>query len=161
VKPFIAVIGGRKAGKSTVIQSLTGCPKRGHRGMVTDLTINKSIYVIASSPQEQGLEYELFKGILNRVVNEDSILGMVMAIQPTKPVKRLSLEDIFREVQSTGKLASTAVILHPPYKKSKSSPDPNVVRKRLKALNIDLHELDGRRFAHLNAATVRQLAQMP
>lgn len=163
MKSFVAVIGGRNSGKSTVIRSLTGCPTKGYRDVVTDLVSDKSIFAIAGSPQEQPLEPVEFERILEQVISEDSTLGLVMAVQPTEPRLRLSLQDIFRAVQATGRFQTTAVMLHPPYKDPDSgeSPDPNDVRKRLKALNVDLHVIDGRRFAHINATAIRQLAQMP
>jgi len=101
MKPFIAVVGGRNAGKSTVISSLTGCPSRTYRGFVVDLAANESIYVIASSPQEKPLAAAELTRVLNRVTADPQCHGIVIAIQPSQPYRRLSMEVIFRAAQRT------------------------------------------------------------
>lgn len=158
MKPFIAVIGTRNAGKSTVIRSLTGCRNRTSRGLVTDRSTGKSLYVIASSPQEQRLEPEEFKQIIDTVLGDDSILGLVMAVQPSWTSTRMSMEDIFRAVQ--GMLSPIAVMLHPPYNDG-ASPPPQSVQARLKSFGVTLTVRDGRRFAYLNASDTRGLAGIP
>jgi GTP-binding protein EngB required for normal cell division len=53
MKTFILLIGASNSGKSTVIQSLTGCKSRtADSGYVVDYSTGRKIYVIVSSPQE-------------------------------------------------------------------------------------------------------------
>ncbi len=158
MKPFIAVIGTRNAGKSTVIRSLTGCPTKSWRNVVKDKSTRRSIYAIASSPQEDPLDRERFREIIEQVARDESILGLVMAVQPSWPATRLSLEDIFQIVQ--GKLSPTAVMLHPPYNDDGAS-SPQSVQARLKPFGVTLTVLDGRRFAYLNASDTRGLTGIP
>ncbi len=159
MKPFIAVIGTRNAGKSTVIRSLTGCPTKSWRDVVKDKSTGRGIYAIASSPQEDPLDRERFREIVEQVARDESILGLVMAVQPSWPATRLSLEDIFQIVQ--GRLSPTAVMLHPPYNDNGASPPAQSVQARLKPFGVTLIVLDGRRFAYLNASNTRGLAGIP
>lgn len=160
MKPFVAIIGSEKSGKSTLIRSLTGCRTRSFCGVVTDLVSNQKIYVIASSPQEQDLSSDELDRILNQVWDDASILGIVMAIQPTRPIKHLSMEDIFQKVQATRAFSTFGVIIHPSYNASPAI-DPDDVRRRLEALEVEFRTIDGRHFAHLNACEVRELAGLP
>ncbi|MGQ0548178.1 MAG: hypothetical protein ACT4PY_00695 [Armatimonadota bacterium] len=125
---------------------------------MTDLSTRRSLYVIASSPQEDPLGPDKFKEIVERVLSDDSILGLVMAVQPSRPRARLSLEDIFEVVQ--GKLSPIAVMLHPPYKNG-ASPPPQSVQARLNPLGVTLTILNGQRFSYLNARDIRKLAAIP
>ena len=174
-KKFIAVIGNRNAGKSTIIVSLTGCPNRSYRGMVRGILNNeeKSIYVIASSPQEQrldkdgdGLESErkAFQSILTQIRQNSSCIGLVMAIQPIKkPTKRLSLEAIVKEVQKTKTFEPYLFVLQPDRNNSLESQQIETeINRRLRDTGIvlDAQGLDGRRFAFLNARYINQLSQL-
>jgi len=170
-KKFIAVIGNRNAGKSTIIVSLTGCPNRSYRGTVRGILDNeeKSIYVIASSPQEKALEEEgradldAFQIILNRVIQEENCLGLVMAIQPNRPKVRPSLEDIIREVHNTEFFESFLFVLQPGRNDPPEAQQIETeINRRLRDTGIVLSAqgLDGRRFAFLNAQDINQLSQL-
>ena len=161
MKPFVAIIGRGKSGKSTLIRSLTGCRTRSFCGVVTDLVSNQKIYVIASSPQEQDLSSDELDRILNQVRDDASILGIVMAIQPTNPTTRLSMEAIFQKVQDTRAFSTFGVIIYPSYNAVLPAIDPVDVRRRLEVLEVEFRTIDGRHFAHLNACEVRELAGLP
>ena len=163
MKKFIAVIGGRNAGKSTVIVSLTGCHHRGFQGLVTDELSKENIYVIASSPQEkklsqnEGNERNEFQNILTQVGQDKKCRGLVMAIQPSRPRTRLSLEDIIQEVRGTNSFDMYLFILDPGYSEERLRTDVN---QRLNNIGLVSQVLDGRRFAFLNARNIYQTAQM-
>ena len=166
-KKFIAVIGERNSGKSTIIVSLTGCPNRSFRDKVTDDSNKESIYVIASSPQEKRLDenqeadIKPFQNILDEVIKDGCCRGLVMAIQPIKPQARwkLSLEDIVREVQSRNAFESYLFVLDP--SRNDARPILDEVNRRLEAASFaQAQELNGRRFAFLNARDINQASQM-
>ena len=161
MEPFVAIIGGSKSGKSTVICSLTGCETHGSQGVVTDRESNREIYVIAHSPQESGLSLEDLRAILNQVSDSNTIFGVVIAIQPTRPRSHLSMETIFDLVTLTGSYESFAIMLDPPYSGHGARADVEGVRTRLQAKGIELNVLDGRRFAHLNACEVGRITGLP
>lgn len=161
MKPFVGIIGGERSGKSTVIRSLTGCPTNSHRNIVTDRSNNTSIFAIASSPQEDSLSAEDFSRILNRVVRDDLILGIVMAIQPRRTRTRLSMETIFQTVRTTRRFESFAFILDPPYGGSGGVLSDQSLTARLQTLEVEPAVLDARRFAHLSACDIRQLSGLP
>ena len=161
MKPFVAIIGGSNSGKSTVICSLTGCGTHGFRDVVTDRQRNQSIYVIASSPQELNLGLSELNRILNQVLDDDTILGAIISIQPTHPRSRLSMEDILNAVELAGGFNSFAIMLDPPYNDHPTHHNVADVRARLQAIGIELNVLDGRRFAHLNACAVCALTGLP
>ncbi|MBC8472204.1 MAG: hypothetical protein H8D56_22310 [Planctomycetes bacterium] len=161
MKKFIAIIGRRNAGKSTVIVSLTGCLNRGFQGTVTDQSNNENIYVIASSPQEKNLSPGAFQSILTQVGQDKRCRGLVMAIQASHPRKRLSLEDIIREVQDTNSFEPYLFILEPIYSQPpEAQPISTDVNRRLRNTGLIPQVLDGRRFAFLNARNINQTSQM-
>jgi ABC-type branched-subunit amino acid transport system ATPase component len=162
-KPFVAVIGGARSGKTTVIRSLTGYatgnPNTG--GVVTDLASNRSIFVVDKSPQESGLTAVQFERALRRCVNDHSIIGFVMATQATRPRSRLSLEEIFEAVSRHTELSPMAFLLDPGYSTGTNRRSRNEVQSRLDRFGGRLVPLDGRRFAHLNACRIRELTGLP
>lgn len=167
MKKFIAVIGGRDAGKSTVIVSLTGCPNRSFQGPVTDRSNDENIYVIASSPQEkklsqnEGNERNEFQNILTQVGQDKKCRGLVMAIQPSRPRIKLSLEDIIQEVQNTNSFEPYLFILEPIYSQPPEAQSISTdVNRRLRNTGLVPQVLDGRRFAFLNARNINQTSQM-
>jgi hypothetical protein len=162
-KPFVAVIGRAQSGKTTVIRSLTGYPT-GHPysgDIVTDLAANRSIFVIDKSPQESGLTLTEFRRGLRRCVDEDSIIGFVLATQPSYPTSRLSLEAIFDAVSSHASLLPMAFLIDPGYSTPANRRLRDEVQARLDHFGVTLEYLDGRRFAHLNACRIRELARLP
>ncbi len=154
MKQFVAVIGNRNSGKSTVIKSLTGCSSSSYRGFVHDDGTKRRIYVICSSPQELKLNPSKFRKIIEACVSDSFCQGLVMAIQPTHPTKRLSLEGIIAEVSSSGAFQLNAFLLNPGRKK----PHPNTLEivSRLKRISVRPEVLDGRRFSHINATIINR-----
>ena len=155
---FVAVIGNRNSGKSTVIRSLTGCPNSAFRGEVKDITTGESVYVICSSPQELPLTTQELKTILKACTANPKCRGLVMAIQPTSPTKRLSMETIFQVVASLGYFQSHAFMLAPG--RVGGSPDTTAIVARLKPLKLKPITLDGGRFAMLNAQVINKHARI-
>ena len=160
-KKFVAVIGYGKSGKSTIIQSLTGCGNRGFTGIVEDLSENRSIYVHAASPQEQPRTDEpAFRRILQKVLRSATIQGIVIAIQPTEPNQRLSMDTVIG-LAGQSSFESFAFVLDPPY--NNATINFGFVRDRVLASdpNASVFRLDGRRFAILNSEAIRALARFP
>jgi hypothetical protein len=128
--------------------------------MVADELSNESIYVIASSPQELPLAIEVFQDNLTQVIQTDNCRGLVMAIQPTNPRVRLSLEDIIQELQNSSVFESYLFVLEP----GRNDPRPILVdvNRRLRDTGTGLvaQELDSRRFAFLNARHINQVSQL-
>ena len=161
-KKFVAVIGYRRSGKSTIIRSLTGCGSGAFVGEVCDNAANVSLFVHAPSPQEFGKTDEgAFDKFLQRCKRSQQIQGLVSAIQPTLPNRRLSLEKMFSLARQRG-FESCAFILEHPYKGVRIG---NFERIKERVLNTDpnarVFALDGRRFAILNAEAIRSLCRLP
>jgi ABC-type cobalamin/Fe3+-siderophores transport system ATPase subunit len=157
MQAFVAVIGGRNAGKSTIIKSLTGCQFSNTRDLVLDDATSRSIYVIASSPQEAGMSLAKLKGILSSVRRNTKCNGIVCALQPTVPTRRLSIEVILSEAFAHG-FVVFPYVLDP----SRSGPTGLVTRvaARMPHGVRAIHALDARRFAHINAATINSHSQI-
>jgi len=160
MKPFVILIGGHNSGKSTIVASLTGCTTRSYQGTIIDGSTRREIYVVASSPQEAGLSQTELDNILDTVRRRRNIVGLVMAIQPTYPHTRLSLEDIIRSAQIRSAFSIFTFLLDPPFQNGEAV-DMEDVRERLGNLNVAPHYLDARRFPHLNAADIRTIVGIP
>lgn len=156
-KPFIAVIGGRKAGKSTVIQSLTGCPGRNFRGEVREPATNQTIHVIASSPQENPLSRSELRAALRQAANDANCRGFVIALQPAYRGKNIRMKEVFQEVSKIQQFDLVGFVIDPPYNPTPSNLGVAAVRGQLLPLNTKLKKLDGRRFVHSNARRVSDL----
>jgi energy-coupling factor transporter ATP-binding protein EcfA2 len=157
MKKFIAVIGNTNSGKSTIIQSLTGCRTRNYRGRVTDLASGKEIEVIASSPQENPMSQAQLKKMMKNVARRPQSVGLIIAIQPTTPRKRLCMEDIFA-IALQHRLAPYAFVLALPYKGTSTRIDIHEVERRLATSRVPVQVINGKRFAHLNASIIRDVA---
>src|SRR5271167_4108150 len=108
-KKVVLVVGRPNSGKSTVIQSLTGCNSSRFQGEIEDKKSKKKIYVIAASPEEKLIDGTGFnavnqtavlKAILNRVKTSPDFIGLVIAMQG-RPVQvrggsRLRIEDVVK-----------------------------------------------------------------
>ncbi len=152
-KPFIAIIGSRNAGKSTIIRCLTGAPTAQFRGTITDRSSQRTIEVIGSSPQENPLALADFRKILGRAITSANCNGVVCAIQPTHPRARLSLETIMQEAIGHG-FAVHSYTLDPEH--SGRSGNATQVGVRTKAIGISSLVLDARRFGHINAEVINR-----
>ena len=84
MKKLVVVIGYKNSGKSTIIQSLTGCPTKSFCDFVIDEDTKNSVFVIASSPQEDPMTEEKLHQILDSVIAKGRCSGVVIAIQPTR-----------------------------------------------------------------------------
>lgn len=157
MKPFVAVIGSRNSGKSTIIRSLTGAKSGQFRGVITDNSTGRTIEVIGSSPQEQALTLVQLRAILRRAANAAVCNGVVCALQPTLPSKRLSMEQVFHEAASFGFLIH-AYVLDPGY--AGSSGSSSQVVRRVKAAGYSARTLNGQRFAQVNAATINRATKV-
>jgi hypothetical protein len=161
-KILVGVIGGRNYGKSTIIQSLTGCETRSFRGYVEarDSYGNlKRLYVICSSLQEQILkvtpQLQELGRLLTEAFNDPDCNGVVIAIQPSIPRSRVSMEQIYQIAIKTG-FNSYGFILNKPYQGQHSN--ANLIRERLIRQGLthsNIFELDARKFSILNAEIIR------
>jgi len=152
MKPFVAVIAKGTSGKSTVIKSLTGCETSSFRGFLQDNLTGETILVICSSPQEQPISLAKVRELLKRAATDTNCRGVVMAIQPTRPRSRPSMEQIFEEAANFSVFQLHAFILDP--KRSGESGNAEEVRVRLNKYGADITTLDGRRFASMNARII-------
>lgn len=160
MKKFIAVIGPARSGKSTLIQSLTGCHSHSARRLVIDRATERQIWVVANSPQEAPLNRRWFVRIVDEVASRPSILGLVVAIQPTRPTTRLSMEVIFQIVEETRSFSKFAFLLDPPYRGRQSRSLRAEVQERLRNFRVRVRILDGRRFALINASEIRRQSRI-
>jgi energy-coupling factor transporter ATP-binding protein EcfA2 len=169
-KRFIAVIGVGRSGKSTIIQSLTGCKSHNFRDFVIDESTRRTIYVHAGSPQEQHrynrTDLPEFRRQLRKVLRNRAAQGAVYAIQPTDPSKRLSLEEMFEEVAKDGLFETHVFILNPPRNEARKRDSESLTKllDRVKSCKVDvrnIHILDARRFAILNADAIRSISGVP
>lgn len=151
MKTFIAIVGNRHSGKSTIIRCLTGANTGQFRGLVQDRATNKTIEVIGSSPQEKSLSLADLQKILKRARRSAVCNGVVCAIQPTIPRTRLSMEYVLNEAHSHG-FKVYAYILDPDYQGTTGH--ATSITLRINAAGFTPHVLDGRRFGHINAATI-------
>jgi predicted kinase len=161
-KKFVAVVGYADSGKSTVIQSLSGCNNHSTNEKIRDASVGLCIYVLAPSPQELPvIGEEDFTSILQDVTRDETCQGVVAAIQPTLPTKRLSMEKMF-DLARKFRFESFAYVLEFPFCKGKKLEDRigNLENIKTRILGIDseakVFPMDGRRFACLNADLIRE-----
>jgi hypothetical protein len=160
MQSFVAIIGNQNSGKSTVIKSLTGCHANNFRGFVVDKATNESIYVVCSSPQEMSIGLKSIgdlRKILSLVKSSKTCRGIVMAIQPSRPTAKLSMETILAEVQ-LHPFHIFAYVLDPGH--NGPSVALPIVNARLASHLITSQALDGRRFAHRNAEIVNSITRI-
>jgi len=158
MKKLVAVIGYRNSGKSTIIQSLTGCSTKGFCDFVIDEDTKSSVFVVASSPQEDSMTEEKFRQILDSVIAKEGCSGVVIAIQPIRPHTRISMEKIFEIVQQVGGFKVFVFILHP----TRDNYDGKAqdIRNRLADFNMEVRVLDARRFSHFNAREIQNVSNI-
>ncbi len=160
MKPFIAIIGDRNSGKTTIIRSLTGCRTGSFIGEIEEHIHHTKIYVIAPSPQEMGISRQELRTHFQTVAHEQAIRGIAIALQPGNTRTRLSMEDTIRLAQQTGGFNFHAFIIDPPYPQNGQNNVFNVddVRNRLQAFGIEsISIVDGRRFSHIAARDIQQI----
>ena len=151
MKPFVAIVGNRDSGKSTIIKCLSGAKSGQFRGLVIDRATGKTIEVIGSSPQEKKLSLVELRRILKRAAASALCNGVVCALQPTFPRTRLSMEDVLNEAHANG-FKVYVYILDPEYLGA-TGHSPNIAA-RISTAGFTSQVLDGRRFGQVNAALI-------
>lgn len=91
--------------------------------------------------------------MLNRFRNDKNCRGFVIAMQPTHPYRRLSMEDILRAVQRNGGFDIFPFVLHPDYQGAQPFAH---IQQQLAQLNIQPTQLDGQRFAFISASIINK-----
>jgi hypothetical protein len=162
-RKFIAVIGHADAGKSTIIQSLTGCKNRQFYGRVQDRDRRKWINVIATSPKENGrITRRKVVAMMRATATNSRYLGMVMALQPHKEKARgrLTIQEVF-EMSSRYDFERHVFFILKPHKNGNRTAgiDANEVEKLIGDIEFKppLQPLNARRFAHINASLIRDV----
>ncbi len=156
-KRFIAVIGGRSHGKSTIIRALTGVKGKKTPEHVRDLSTNKWMLVISHSPQEEPITPHVLQKEIRRAATSSDSLGIVIALQPTNPTRRISMEDVFKMTEHYG-FERYAFVIAKPYNGLHGN-DPEAIRIRLESFDVEMpiQPLNARRFAHVNASAIRDI----
>jgi GTPase SAR1 family protein len=159
-KKLIAVIGNAHAGKSSIIQSLTGCENRMFRGRVTDRDTRKWVNVIASSPKEDSITRQKLVAMMRAAAMGKRSLGLVIALQPhkIKASVRLTIEDVFK-ISSRYEFDRHVFVISKPYNKRASGIDIAKIQKLLgkSEIEVPIQPLNARRFAHINASLIRDV----
>lgn len=164
MKTFIAIVGFANNGKTTLIQGLTGCNGKGYRGYVSDSVTRRKIYVSASSLQEYprpgpiSAQRRWLITMLNRIKTDVDCQGMVMAIQPTKPRARVSMEEIINDVQSVGGIRIYVYVLDPA--RGGRAVRIHDIMQRLQPYKAQVIGLDARRFSLLNVEIINAATQI-
>ena len=159
---FVGVIGNKNAGKSSIIQSLTGCRSALFRDYIYG-SANQSIYVCCSSPQEIVFEFQnqtdisAISAVMNQVIANAAhgCRGMVMAIQPNFPTSRPSIEDIFQQASASGFTSIFAFVVEPGY-----TPSHNIylsVTNRLPGV-ANISQISGLDFPLINATAINNIS---
>ena len=158
MKPFIGVIAKGKAGKLTIIRSLTGCPISSYRGFLEDKLTGENILVICGSPQEQALSIAELAKLLKSAVADPNCRGVVIAIQPRRTRTRISMEAIFAEAVNADGFQLNAFIIDPA--RSGAAAEANEIRSRLSVFNARSETLDGQHFAWINAQIINDITSL-
>jgi len=158
MKPFIMLIGNSHSGKSTIISSLTGYKYKRLRHFVEDKSTGQKISVIINSPQESVVNVARFKELLQNTFDQADYIGLVIAIQPNFPTKRLSLEEIIFIANDTGDWEFNAFILNPPYNGDQF--DSTEIETRLEFVDVNYHTLNAQQFAFLNAEQIKNITNI-
>ena len=101
-----------------------------------------------------------FEGALRKCANDKSIIGIVVAMQPTVPTSRLGMEEMFEAVSRYAQFSPVAVLLDPGYTPGTNRRPRNEVQARLDRFRVTVVPLDGRRFAHLNACRIKEISKL-
>lgn len=160
-KPFVAVIGRSGSGKSTLLKCVTGCKGHSVRDWVIDKATGRWIWVVASSPQEVDLSLAKLRSIIREAQKYPECIGIVMAIQPTQPRKRLSMEDIFLEVDASGAFQNYAYVITDAYNGLPQNPAATKARILVASPSTKVTDIDARRFGHLNAEIIKLSSGLP
>lgn len=161
-KKFVAVIGPGASGKSSIISSISGCRKSNFYGLIVDQSNGNSVFVCCASPQETpSITLTSVRKEMKNVKSKNGCTGMIMAIQPSQPTARLSMEVIIQEALSQN-FEVYAFVLDPGYQKTISGIFGNV-SQRLTPLGVSpakLHALNGSQFAVKNAIAINAITSL-
>ena len=162
---FIGIVGNPRAGKSTIIGNICGLPLRNARDLqrVEHVPSRAALYAISSSPQETGETIKKLASAFKKVAADKNAIGFVIALQPNRPNRRASMENIFDMALSYGFDVAAFVIDRPyrtvPYARWS---DPQFAIDRLKAIGIAARRLNARQVSpHRNAKTVLRALLRP
>lgn len=157
-KSLVAIIGHRNSGKSSIIRALTGVYGDRVPEIVKDRSTGKWIYVVSHSPEECPLPEKEFLKLMRAASHDRLCLGVVIALQPNNPWKRLSMERVF-ELVKPYKFTFRAFAIATPYKATSRGSDPTEIEQRIARVRINVRvlSLDAQRFAHINAAAIRNI----
>jgi ABC-type branched-subunit amino acid transport system ATPase component len=158
MKKFVAVIGPAESGKSTIIQSLTGCKTKSFNGFVQDNSTHNRVYVIASSLQESGMKKNEFLNILRRVGRDAGCSGIVVAIQLSEPWKRMSMEETFDIINKFGSFRIILYVLNQTYDNKK-----NIFKTMFRGRYNSKREprlLNAKRFSFFNAKIIQRTSKI-
>jgi energy-coupling factor transporter ATP-binding protein EcfA2 len=160
MKEFVAVIGERNSGKSTIIVSLTGCKGITYQGKVFEANTHENVYVMASSPQESGMKLIRLVKILLDVLSDPLCRGLVMAIQPTDAQIRLSLKKILTVICRIGGYNQHLFVIDPHYNNTIVS--QRALSKHNSQLSVisSAIMLDGRRNALKSANDINNITHI-
>jgi len=153
-KSLIAVIGNGGSGKSTIIQSLTGCKSASFQGRMEDGKTEEWIEVIAHSPQETGLSKAELERTMKTVARDPRCLGIVIALQPTRPYTRLWIEDVLK-MSTVYRISSHCFAIVTPYDETRAD-GVELSNVKTRCIGVPIHAIDARRFAYLNARRIRR-----
>jgi predicted kinase len=128
---------------------------------VQDFSNRHSLYVIAASPQETGLTAADFQRILNLILRTPLAQGLIAAIQPSQPTRRLRMEQMLDMARQSG-FETFAFVLDPPRQRRNLQSFDEIRERILQADPVaQVVRLDGRRFAVLNAEAIRAISRVP
>lgn len=158
---FVAVIGFGASGKSTIISSLTGCRRSSFKGFIEDKVSGNSIFVFSGAPQELGTSITDIESWMKDCKTRKGCNGMIMAIQPTKPNKRVSMENILKKAMVHG-FEVFAFIIEPGYKNEYNGRYTDVPSslKNVRVPKSNVFKVDGRRFSLYSANYINSVTSI-
>jgi len=95
---------------------------------------------------------------MNEAATDPQSLGLVIALQPTYPTKRLSIVDVF-EMAEEFSMRRHVFVISRPYSNKADRTEVAEIEKRLSRFHIEnpIQPVDARRFAHVNASAIRDI----
>lgn len=143
------VIGAQNAGKSTLIRGIAGCPTKKYKGFVWDCIRGKCVYVFCSSPQEDSsITDACYSEALRQAAEEPRCAFVLLAVQPSRPRLRISLEHCVARARDQGITDLRAFVIehpHSPNGADLSAEEMACLRERLNQLGItDVTPVDNR-----------------
>lgn len=139
---FVGVVGNKNSGKSSIIQSVTGCKSPIYNDFIYDNSTNESIYVCCHSPQELIFNYsgsvniEAIEELVENLKSKKNCRGLIMALQPNNPRIKPSIEDVYNVVtrNASGFSSFYCFVVEPGYINSPSI--INDVGQRLSSVGL-------------------------